>query len=94
MNQGKRYLMFWKKDESGIVVEAIYASNWEDLKQETESKRMTCQPLSIENFYPENLSVSTTFYTLGKQTKNIKRVTKVLKNGLFIETQYCFSRIK
>jgi hypothetical protein len=45
--------MFLKKDESGIVVEAIDASNWEDLKQEAEVKGMTCQPLSIENFYPD-----------------------------------------
>ena len=44
--------MFLKKDKSGIVVEAIDASNWEDLKQEAETKGMTCQSLSIENFYP------------------------------------------
>ena len=49
----KRYLMFLKKDGSGIVVEAIDASNWEDLKQEAEAKEMTCQSLSIENFYPD-----------------------------------------
>jgi hypothetical protein len=53
MNPGKRYLMFLKKDDSGIVVEAIDASNWEDLEQEAEAKGMTCQPLSIENFYPD-----------------------------------------
>ncbi len=53
MYEGKRHLMFLKKDGSGIVVEAIDASNWEDLKQEAESKGMTCQPLSIENFYPD-----------------------------------------
>jgi hypothetical protein len=53
MNQGKRYLMFLKKDGSGIVVEAIDASNWENLKQEAEAKGMTCQPLSIEDFYPD-----------------------------------------
>ena len=53
MNPGKRHLMFLKKDDSGIVVEAIDASNWEDFKQEAEAKGMTCQPLSIENFYPE-----------------------------------------
>ena len=53
MNPGKRHLMFLKKDDSGIVVEAIDASNWEDLKQEAETKGMTCQPLSIENFYPD-----------------------------------------
>ena len=53
MNEGKRHLMFLKKDGSGIVVEAIDASNWEDLKQEAEAKGMTCQSLSIENFYPD-----------------------------------------
>ena len=53
MNIGKRHLMFLKKDDSGIVAEAIDASNWEDLKQEAEAKGMTCQPLSIENFYPD-----------------------------------------
>ena len=53
MNLGKRHLMFLKKDDSGIVVEAIDASNWEDFKQEAEAKGMTCQPLSIENFYPD-----------------------------------------
>jgi hypothetical protein len=53
MNPGKRHLMFLKKDDSGIVVEAIDASNWEDFKQEAEAKGMTCQPLSIENFYPD-----------------------------------------
>ena len=53
MNEGKRHLMFLKKDESGIVVEAIDASNWENLKQEAEAKGMTCQSLSIENFYPD-----------------------------------------
>ena len=53
MVYSKRYLMFLKKDKSGIVVEAIDASNWEDLKQEAEAKEMTCQSLSIENFYPD-----------------------------------------
>ena len=42
MVYSKRYLMFLKKDGSGIVVEAIDASNWEDLKQEAEAKGMTC----------------------------------------------------
>jgi hypothetical protein len=45
--------MFLKKDGSGIVVEAIDSSHWENLKQEAETKGMTCQPLSIENFYPD-----------------------------------------
>jgi hypothetical protein len=53
MNEGKRHLMFLKKDGSGIVVEAIDVSNWEGLKKEAESKGMTCQSLSIENFYPD-----------------------------------------
>ena len=53
MNESKRYLMFLKKDGSGIVVEAINASNLEDLKQEAKAKGMTCQSLSIENFYPD-----------------------------------------
>jgi hypothetical protein len=53
MNQGKRYLMFLKKDDSGIVVEAISSANSESIKQEAEAKGMTCQPLSIENFYPD-----------------------------------------
>jgi hypothetical protein len=53
MNEGKRHLMFLKKDDSGIVVEAIDASNWEDLKLEAEAKGMSCKPLSIENFYPD-----------------------------------------
>ena len=53
MVYSKRYLMFLKKDGSGIVVEAIDASNWEDLKQEAETKGMICQSLSIENFYPD-----------------------------------------
>ena len=49
----QRHLMFLKKDESGIVVEARNASDEESLKQEAESKGMTCQPLTIENFYPD-----------------------------------------
>jgi hypothetical protein len=53
MVYSKRYLMFLKKDGSGIVVEAIDASNWEDLKREAEAKGMACQSLSIENFYPD-----------------------------------------
>ena len=53
MNSDKRYLMFLKKDGAGIVVEATNSSNWEEIKQEAESKGMTCLPLSIENFYPD-----------------------------------------
>ena len=53
MVYSKRYLMFLKKDGSGIVIEAIDASNSEDLKQEAQAKGMTCQSLSIENFYPD-----------------------------------------
>ncbi len=45
--------MFLKKDGSGIVVEAINASEYEKLKQEAEEKGMICQPLSIEDFYPD-----------------------------------------
>ena len=53
MNSDKRYLMFLKKDGAGIVVEATNSSNWEEIKQEAESKGMTCLSLSIENFYPD-----------------------------------------
>ena len=53
MSQGQRYLMFLQKDGSGIVVEAMDSSEWENLKQEAESKGMTCQPLTMENFYPD-----------------------------------------
>jgi hypothetical protein len=53
MTQGKRYLIFLKKDGSGIVVEAKNFSDGENLKQEAESKGMTYQPLTIENFYPD-----------------------------------------
>jgi hypothetical protein len=53
MVYSKRYLMFLKKDRSGIVVEAIDASNWEGLREEAESKGMTCESLNIENFYPD-----------------------------------------
>ena len=49
----QRHLMFLKKDGSGIVVEAIDACGEENLKQEAESKGMTYQPLTIENFYPD-----------------------------------------
>lgn len=45
--------MFLKKEGSGVVVEAVNSSHWEDIKQEAESKGMTCLPLSIENFYPD-----------------------------------------
>tara|TARA_B100000686_G_C16686239_1_gene914965 strand:- start:99 stop:398 length:300 start_codon:yes stop_codon:yes gene_type:complete len=53
MNSGKRYLMFLKKEGSGIVVEATNSSHWEEIKQEAESKGMSCLTLSIENFYPD-----------------------------------------
>ena len=53
MTQGQRYLMFLEKDGSGIVIDAKNASDWENVKQEAESKGMTCQPLTIENFYPD-----------------------------------------
>ena len=53
MSSDKRHLMFLKKDGSGIVVEAINSSNLEEIKQEAESKGMTCLSLSIENFYPD-----------------------------------------
>jgi hypothetical protein len=52
MPQEHRYLLFLKKDGSGIVVEARNASDEENLKQEAESKGMTYEPLTIENFYP------------------------------------------
>lgn len=50
---GQRYLIFLKKDDSGVVVEAINSSHYDNLKQEAESKGMLCQPLTIENFYPD-----------------------------------------
>lgn len=53
MTHTQRHLMFLQKDGSGIVVEARDSSDGEKLKQEAESKGMTCQPLSIENFYPD-----------------------------------------
>ena len=53
MSQGQRYLMFLKKDRSGVVVEARSSSDEKNLKQEAESKGMTYQPLTIENFYPD-----------------------------------------
>ena len=53
MSQGQRYLMFLKKDQSGIIVEARNSSEWEKLKKEAEEKGMTCKPLSIVDFYPE-----------------------------------------
>ena len=53
MTLTQRHLMFLKKDGSGIVVEARNSSEEESLKQEAESKGMTYQPLSIENFYPD-----------------------------------------
>ena len=53
MTQGQRYLMFLEKDGSGIVIDAKNASDWENVKQEAGSKGMTCQHLTIENFYPD-----------------------------------------
>ena len=53
MTQRQRHLMFLKKDESGIVVEARDSSDEENIKQEAESKGMTCKSLSIDNFYPD-----------------------------------------
>jgi hypothetical protein len=53
MIQSKRHLMFLEKDGSGIVIEAKNISDRENLKQEAESKGMTCQPLTIENFHPD-----------------------------------------
>ena len=53
VSQGQRHLMFLQKDGSGIVVEAMDASGYESLKQEAETKGMTCKPLSMENFYPD-----------------------------------------
>ena len=53
MTQGQRHLMFLKKDGPGIVVEARNSSAEESLKQEAESKGMTYQTLTIENFYPD-----------------------------------------
>ena len=49
----QRHLMFLKKDESGVVVEAMDASNGESLKQEAAARGMTCLPLTIESFYPD-----------------------------------------
>ena len=51
MAQEQRHLLFFKKDSAGVVVEAKNSSDVECLRQEAESKGMTCQPLSIENFY-------------------------------------------
>jgi hypothetical protein len=53
MTQRQRHLMFLKKDESGIVVEAMDSSDEKNIKQEAESKGMTCQSLTIDNFYPD-----------------------------------------
>jgi hypothetical protein len=53
MTQRQRHLIFLKKDGSGIVVEAKDAPDRENLKQEAESKGMTCLPLTMENFYPD-----------------------------------------
>jgi hypothetical protein len=53
MSQKQRHLMFLKKDDSGLVVEARNSSDEESLKQEAVSKGMTYQFLTIENFYPD-----------------------------------------
>jgi hypothetical protein len=53
MTQGQRHLMFFKKDVSGILVEAKNFSEEGSLKQEVGSKGMTYQPLTIKNFYPD-----------------------------------------
>ena len=53
MTQGQRHLMFFKKDGSGILVEARNSSEEGSLKQEAESKGMTYQLLTIKNFYPD-----------------------------------------
>ena len=53
MNQGQRHLMFLKKDGAGILVETRDFPDGENLKQEAEAKGMTCQPLTIESFYPD-----------------------------------------
>jgi hypothetical protein len=49
----QRHLIFLQKDGSGIVVDATNSSDYEKLKQEAESKGMSCLPLTIENFYPD-----------------------------------------
>jgi hypothetical protein len=49
----QRHLFFLKKDKSGIVVEAKNSTNGEKLKQEAIAKGMTCQSLTIEDFYPD-----------------------------------------
>ena len=48
-----RHLIFLEKEGSGVVVEATDSSHWENLKQEAETKGMTCKSLSIEKFYPD-----------------------------------------
>jgi len=53
ISMSQRHLMFLQKDGSGIVVEALGSSGYESLKQEAEAKGMTCQPLSMEDFYPD-----------------------------------------
>jgi hypothetical protein len=53
MNTSPRQLMFLKKDESGIIVEARDSTERENVKQEAESKGMTYKPLTIENYYPD-----------------------------------------
>lgn len=53
MTSSSRHLIFLEKDHSGIVVEARDLTEQDKLKQEAEAKGMTCQPLTIENFYPD-----------------------------------------
>ena len=48
-----RHLMFLNMDGAGVVVEAREVSEKESLKQEAESKGMTCQAITIEKFYPD-----------------------------------------
>ncbi|MZH03227.1 MAG: hypothetical protein F3745_07505 [Nitrospinae bacterium] len=53
MTQKQRHLMFLNKDGAGVVVEAREVSEKESLKQEAESKGMTCKAITIEKFYPD-----------------------------------------
>jgi len=53
MTSDKRHLIFLKKDEAGIVVEAINSSHLKNIQQEALSKGMSCLTLRIEDFYPD-----------------------------------------
>jgi hypothetical protein len=53
MNARQRYLMFLKKEGAGIVVDAADSSDYDNLKQEAESKGMVCHALTIDDFYPD-----------------------------------------